>query len=122
MRKGGEISTSHRTIQTCSRSRALWDAILNRVLTIICPLSNSLLASIISCNAYRRKPSGNMTKPILKLVSFKNIKAKIQIEKRADLGGFSDTITDPKYNHWNKNKSGEKKKPCSPFRCSFKYR
>lgn len=54
-----------------------------------------------------------MTKPILKLkklVSFKNIKAKIQIEKRADLGGFSDTITDPKYNHWNKNKSGEKKK------------
>lgn len=63
-----------------------------------------------------------MTKPILKLVSFKNIKAKIQIEKRADLGGFSDTITDPKYNHWNKNKSGEKKKPCSPFRCSFKYR
>lgn len=60
-----------------------------------------------------------MTKPILKLkklVSFKNIKAKIQIEKRADLGGFSDTITDPKYNHWNKNKSGEKKKKtCSPF-------
>lgn len=88
MCKGGEISTSHRTIQTCSRSRALWDAILNRVLTIICTFPNSLLATIISCNAYRRKPSGNMTKPILKLkklVSFKNIKAKIQIEKRADL-------------------------------------